>query len=92
MARNRTRVLTRVALCLLLVAAAAGALDPEQVSRTGIGVACSRAFMARADDPNVKNPDYLAEQLLDDELKSLHPDACADLDRPFEESAAAEDG
>lgn len=80
-----TGVPTRVTLCLLLLAGPVSALDPDQVSRTAIGVSCSRAFMARASDPKVRNPDYLAEKLLDDELKSLVPESCADLDRPFEE-------
>ena len=75
------------ATCLSLVPVPASALDPGQVSRTSIMVACHRAVTARDPNPETRNPDYLAEKLLDAELMALVP-ACADLKRPFEELLA----
>jgi hypothetical protein len=73
--------------CLSLVPVPANALDPGQVSKTSIMVACHRAITARDPDPETRNPDYLAEKLLDAELMALVP-ACVDLKRPFEEVMA----
>ncbi len=85
--RCRLRETALSLVCWFLFSGIASGLEPDQVSRTAIGVACARALMARADDPVVKNPDYLAERLLDEELKSLN-ESCADLDRPFAEAYA----
>jgi methyltransferase (TIGR00027 family) len=75
------------AACLSLLSVPASALAPDQVSRTSIMVACQRAITARDPNPETRNPDYLAEKLLDEELTALVP-ACADLKRPFEEVLA----
>ena len=40
-----------------------------QISKTAIYVAAGRAIGAREPDPAVRNPDYLAEQLLGDPSK-----------------------
>lgn len=50
-------------------------------------VACYRAIAAGDPNPETRNPDYLAEKLLDPELMALVP-ACADLQRPFDELRA----
>ncbi len=73
--------------CLSLAPVPASALDPGQVSRTSIMVACHRAITARDPNPETRNPDYLAEKLLDTDLMALVP-ACADLKRPFAEVLA----
>jgi methyltransferase (TIGR00027 family) len=52
------------------------AFGPDQPSRTSIVVAALRAFGAREPDASVRNPDFLAEQLVtDDELRLIteHP-------------------
>lgn len=77
---------TVAAMLMLLAAAPASAQAPRQVSRTAIGTTCARAFMARDPDPGTRNPDYLAEKLLDDKLTRLAPDWCAQLRRPFDEA------
>ena len=42
--------------------------------------------MARDPNPATRNPDYLAEELLDDELMKLDRNACSNLRSPFEET------
>ena len=73
------------ALVTLLVAPAAQALDPDQMSRSAVMVACWRAATAHDPNPQTRNPDHLAEKLLDAELLELVPSACRDVARPFEE-------
>lgn len=78
------------AACLWLLSvpssglAAAQVSGTSRVSRTSVMVACQRAITARDPNPDTRNPDYLAEELLDPELMTLVP-ACADLQRPFED-------
>lgn len=75
-------------LCLPAIATVPVPPPPQQVSRTAIATACTRAFMARNPDPAARNPDYLAEKLLNAELMSLVP-GCRDLKLPFDEAYRA---
>ena len=49
---------------LLVIWTQAAAVEPGLPSKTSIYTAAARAYGARDWDPNVRNPDWLAEQLL----------------------------
>ncbi len=57
-----------------------------QPSRTSILVAAARALGARERDPQVRNPDWLAERLLGPEERALLGPSAALLDRSSEQA------
>jgi len=84
----------RAAMAVMLVALIApffaggvGALEQGQPSKTSIMVAGCRAFASHDPDPSIRNPDWLAEQLIGPQERALIPDtpSIKALSMPYEE-------
>ena len=76
-----------VALVAPFFAGGVGALEQGQPSKTSIMVAGCRAFASHDPDPSIRNPDWLAEQLIGPQERALIPDtpSIKALSMPYEE-------
>ena len=85
---RRTIGAIAVAVTALLFAAGVGALEPGQPSKTSIMVAACRGYVSHDPDPSIRNPDWLAEQLIGPKERALIPEAASikALSLPYEDA------